>query len=63
MKPFTLNHVVVQQLVFKSIDSFTCVWKTRKWKAALSKGKAYNSQENRISMFNPDCAASSYKEE
>ena len=25
MKPFTLNHVVVQQLVFKSIYSFTCV--------------------------------------
>ena len=25
MKPFTLNHLVVQQLVFKSIYSFTCV--------------------------------------
>ena len=25
MKPFTLNHVVVQQLVFTLIQSFTCV--------------------------------------
>ena len=42
MKPFTLNHVVVQQLVFKSIQSFTCVhvrMKNAKVESSLNTGQ------------------------